>query len=193
MAKAGHIEQTRDKVYERAASLTPKTAQRLFETPFDGMLEELDKETRDEIFLTAREEVDNLMNGETSWTAVFNTYVEIAELVELIRADHAPTKEEPFTELALEVFTAQNRLATLFYVLRTHKDLTEAQGRNVIEAAFPLAVRGLTDEARQAIFSYVYERSSGLGWGQVAEEYSRLIELVARVKPVTTVETDDSE
>jgi hypothetical protein len=185
MAKAGHIEQTRTKVQERGEKLTPKAAQKLFEAPFETVLEDLDAETREEIFLTAREEVDTLMNGTTSWNAVFNTYVEIAELIEVIRADHAPAPEEPLTDLALEVFSAQNRLSALFYVLRTHKEMSEAQGRSVLQAAFPLAIQGLSEEAKLAIFSYVYERNSGLGWGQVAEEYTKLMELVTRVKPDT--------
>lgn len=193
MATARLIEQTRDKVYERASSLTPKTARRLFEEPFDVVLDNLDTVTREEIFLTAKEEVDALMNGATSWTAVFNTYVEIAGLVELIRADHAPEADAPLTDIAQQIFSSQNRLSTLFYVLRTNKDFTEAQGRSAIEAAFPLAIRGLSEEAKKAIFAYVYERNSGLGWGQVAEEYTKIVDLVSRVKPDTVGLVIESE
>lgn len=181
------VDQTRDKVYEQIDTLTDETAQALFEEPFMATLDDLDAKAREEIFLTAKAEVDSLMTGKISWPGVFNTYAEIASLVELIRTEATPEPESSLSDLALEVFSAQNRIATLFYVLRKNKDLSENQGRIVIEAAFPLAVRGLSLEAKKAIFSYVYERSSGLGWGQVAEDYSSIIELVARIKPNSTM------
>lgn len=193
MTNARLIDQTRDKVYENADSLTAKKAQRLFEEPFNAVLRELDDDTRDEIFTTAKNEVDAMMNGNTSWTSTFNTYVEIANLVELIREAHAPENEAPLSELAQEVSGASNRISTLFYVLRTNKDLSEAAGQAIIEAAFPLAVRGLTAEAKKAIFSYVYERNSGLGWGQVAEEYTKFVDLIVRVKPDGLAVNDSTE
>lgn len=191
MANARSIENTRDAVYARASTLTEKSAKKLFEEPFAGVLKELDEETRDELFYVAKEEVETLTKGEPSWPSVFNTYAELAELVTFIREPHAPEPEDALSELALQVFSAQNRITTLFYVLRTNKDITEAQGRNIIEAAFPIAVRGLSEDVRKAVFSYAYERNSGGGWGEVAEAYSKLAELVSRVKPdgITVVDS----
>ena len=194
MATARSIDLIRERIYEQSDSLTPKIAQRLFEEPFSSLIAELDDENRKEMFTIAKDEIDSMMNGNTSWPSTFNTYVELAYLVELIRADYSLQGEALLNDLAQVVFSAPNRLATLFYVLRTNKDITEAQGKTVVEAAFPLALTGLSIEAKSALFSYIYERNSGLGWGQVAEEYSKIIDFVASVKPVeedTSRETND--
>lgn len=190
MASKQTIEQVRDKVYDRADKLTDTSAQKLFETAFTNELGEYDADTRDELFDLAKREMLSLSDT-VHWPSVFNSYVELFQLVQEIHAPQPPQAEEALTDLALEVYKASNRLSTLFYLLRTNKDLSEDEGRSLIEAAFPLAIRGLTSDVRKQIFKYVYERNSGSGWAAVAESYSDLTDLVARVKPdgVTVVDS----
>lgn len=176
------VNKTRDEIADSADELTDKKARTLFESAFPTLVDDLTQDARLALFQAAKAESEVLRKGHISWNAAFNSYVSLMRLTETIRAEDGEYTESVYSDLALEVLNSANRMTTLFYIVRKHKDMSEEVGRSVLEAAFPVALNGVSEEAKRAIFTHAYERASSLGWGQVIEEYTNVMDIISQLK-----------
>jgi len=175
------VDATRDIVQERAGKLTEKSAKKLFELPYEqrGRLGDFDEETRELIFETAVNEAKDPKTGKLLWGSAFNSYAALLELVKVVRTP-GEFKESSSGQYAEQVFNAPNRVGAVFAILRKHKDMGAEDARNLLELAHSTALIGLSTDARKAVFAYAADR--GVSWLEVANIYSELADIIARVK-----------
>ncbi len=192
MATPKELEAIRSEI-ENSDGLDLKTARKLFEKPFKEILSKLDDETRESLFMRSIEEVKSLSGGKIIYSTAFNTYVGSVALLEQVANTPLVETEENISSQAMEIFNASNRLGTLFYSLRKQQDIPLVVGRQMIEAAFPLATNGLSLELREAVFQHASDRGSADGWGEVVEQYTDFIDFVAFVKPGNHSEESEND
>lgn len=180
--KKSELNAVRDFLEENRTSLSEANVQKKIESAYADLLKDLSKDARAILFVSAKEDAGTLADGSISWMSVFNSYVELAALVEKVRDTTDVMPDDIYTDLALEVLGAQNRMATLFYIVRKNPKLTEEGLRSLIEAAFPTVLNGVPEKARRSLFDFAYSRASSFGIAQVVEEYTNLIDLVREVK-----------
>jgi len=174
------VDATRELVAERSATLTDKSARKLFELPYGirGQLEDFDEATKSALFESAKEEAA-VPSGSVMWGAVFNSYAALLELVHTVRIP-GEWKETSGGPYAQQVIESPNRIATVFAIFRKHKEIGDEEARQMLEFAHNTALVGLSTEARKALFAYAQER--GVGWFEVTNQYTAVAELVARIK-----------
>lgn len=171
------VDKTRDLIGEISGDLTKKKAKRIFETPFTGVVNELDEDVRDTLFEAAIDEAtpaDHIL-----WAGAFNSYAASLQLVEAIRKPGSFV-EGSGSAYANEVLSGGNPISMVYALFRKNKDMSETEAKNLLELAHSTALIGLSNDARDAVFNYAVER--GVSWFEVANQYDAVTDIVSRVK-----------
>lgn len=178
------IEEARDVIYEKGDTLNEKTARKIFEAAVNtkGDFDGLSEDTKEHIFDKAHRSASEFSGGE-NWGQTFNEYNQLSNTIKVIRKSRVEPEGYNLGEYGSKVFQANDRLSTLFSIFRTNKDLSDEQGKDALEGAYPVAVSSLDAPTRAKIFEYAQDRGSADGWHAVANEYSDIVDVVNMVKP----------
>lgn len=178
------VEAARDVLPTVARELEDNSMQRLFEAAFPEQVGAMTKAARSAVFFAARD-------GGGPPMSTFNEYVQYMGLVELIVGQPRVAYERPPNQHSTEVLEANNPLGTAFHILRSNPGLSDSVFASVLEAAYPLAVAGLGEEARNLLFQLAKER--GVSAVDIAMAYGELVDMVAEVRFVEDEDEDGPE
>ena len=164
----------RDYVVELRDLLDAKeeAAQKLFEAPYSDL----------DLSSDAREELLSLALKNEGWLNRFNEYAALVGVARALTNSGVAHWERPPTPLILELREATSPIHVLYNILRKNKNLTPAQVAARLEETFPQATGGLSEEARDELFSYAWERGHGDSLITVANNYMDLLDLVMLVR-----------
>lgn len=172
------VDKTRDLLSEISSELTEKKARKIFELPFTKLVNELDDDDLlDSIFNAAVEE--STVNGKVMWAGAFNCFASILELIKLVRIKGS-FKEGSGSSYADEVQAVGNPIAAVYSLFRKHKEMSEAEGKALLELGHHNALLGLSNVARDAVFGYASDR--GVSWLEIASQYDAIMDIVRQAK-----------
>lgn len=178
------VETARDVLLDFRPALEEEVTQDIFEAAFPDTMAVLNTEAKVTLYNTA-------CNAEGPLLSIFNEYAAFAKLAYSLINDTDPTFTRPLSGLAADILEANNPVGQIFNTIRAHKNLSDGQLVNILEAGFPLATNGLSEETRDYLFQLALDR--GITNIEIANSYIELIDLVVAVRFLEDAEEEEYE